>query len=242
MYIFGRNPVIELLKTDKSVNKVCIAKGIKKGPLQEIIALTKEKRIPLQEVEKSYFDKVIPDENHQGVLASVASAEYVEWEELLTIAKEKEQDPLIVILDGLEDPHNLGAILRTCDAVGVHGVIIPKRRTVSLTEGVAKSAAGAVEYVPVARVSNITQTIEKLKQKGVWILGAEMGGTSLYEQDLKMPLAIVIGSEGKGISRLVKEHCDFLVSLPMLGSLNSLNASVAAGVIMYEALRQRTQV
>lgn len=239
MNIFGRNPVVELLKKDRSVNKIYILKGIKKAPLYEILDLAKQKKIPVQEVDKSYFDKIIPDENHQGVLATVASTDYVDWEELLIRAKEKNEDPLIIILDGIEDPHNLGAIMRTCDAVGAHGVIIPKRRAVPLTEGVAKAAAGAVEYVPVARVANITQTIKRLKEEGLWIVGAEMDSTIIYEQDLIMPLAIVIGSEGKGISRLVKENCDFLVSLPMCGSINSLNASVAAGVIMYEVVRQR---
>lgn len=239
MQIFGRNPVIELLKTDRSVNKIYILKGIRKGPLHEILDLAKKKKIPLQEVDQAYFDKLVPGENHQGVLAAVATTDYVDWEEILAKAKEKEEDPLIIILDEIEDPHNLGAILRTCDAAGAHGVIIPKRRAVSLTEGVAKAAAGAVEHVPVARVANITQVIKRLKEEGLWIAGADMDGNNIYDQDLKMPLAIVIGSEGKGISRLVKENCDFLVSLPMLGSLNSLNASVAAGVIMYEVVRQR---
>lgn len=239
MYVFGRNPVLELLKSEKSVNKVVVTKGNHKGVMKEIIGIAQNKKIPLQQVDKINIDKMIPGENHQGVVASVATADYVEWEDILNKAREKNEDPLIIILDGIEDPHNLGAILRTCDAIGAHGVIIPKRRTVSLTEGVAKSSVGAIEYVPVARVSNITQTIEKLKKEGVWVVGADMDGQVLYKQDLNMPLALVIGSEGKGVSRLVKEHCDFLVSLPMLGNINSLNASVATGVIMYEILRQR---
>lgn len=240
MYIFGRNPVLELLKSDRSVNKILVSKGNQKKIIRDIIDLTKEKKIPLQQVEKEKLDKLVPGEKHQGVVALVAATDYVDWEDILKVAQEKGEEPFIIILDGIEDPHNLGAVLRTVDAVGAHGVIIPKRRAVPLTEGVAKAAAGAVEYVPVARVPNINQVIGLLKEKGCWVVGAEMEGTSLYKQDLKGPIVLVIGSEGKGLSRLVKENCDFLVSLPMNGQINSLNASVAAGILMYEILRQRT--
>ena len=172
---------------------------------------------------------------------SIATADYADWQDILAAAREKNEDPLIVILDELEDPHNLGAILRSVDAVGAHGVIIPKRRAVPLTDGVAKASAGAIEHVPVARVNNIAQTIEELEKQGVWVVGASMEGQVMYKQDLKGPLAIVIGSEGKGIGRLVGEKCDFVVSIPMHGKINSLNASVATGLLLYEVYRQRLQ-
>lgn len=237
--IFGRNPVLELLRSNKSINKILIAAGTEKGSMVDIIKLAKQKRIPFQQVEKSHLDKMLPGEKHQGVIALVAAADYVEWQDILEKAREKNEDPLIIILDEIEDPHNLGAILRTADAVGAHGVIIPKRRAVPLTEGVAKASAGAVQYMPVARVANIVQTMEQLKKEGCWIAGTSLKGKVLYEQDLKGPLAIVIGSEGSGLSKLTEEKCDFLVTIPMLGQINSLNASVATGVVLYEATRQR---
>jgi 23S rRNA (guanosine2251-2'-O)-methyltransferase len=237
--IFGRNPVLELLKSDKSINKILIAVGSEKGSVVEIIKAAKQKRVPIQQVERSHLDKMFPGQKHQGVAAMVAPVDYVEWQDILERAREKNEDPLIIILDEIEDPHNLGAILRTADAVGAHGVIIPKRRAVPLTEGVAKASAGAVEYVPVARVANIVQVIEKLKKEGCWVAGTSLKGTLLYEQDLKGPLVVVIGSEGKGLAKLTEEKCDFLVRIPMLGQINSLNASVATGVVLYEVARQR---
>jgi len=237
--IFGRNPVLEALKSGHSINKIWLQKGELKGSAREIAALAKEKHVVVQLVERNKLDGMFPKENHQGVAASVASADYVDWQELLAAAKAKGEDPLLVILDELEDPHNLGAILRSVDAVGAHGVIIPKRRAVPLTEGVAKASAGAIEHVPVARVSNIAQVIEALKKQGVWIAGASMEGVCMTRQDMTGPLAIVIGSEGKGLSRVVSERCDYLVSIPMRGKINSLNASVAAGVLLYEVYRQR---
>ncbi len=237
--IFGRNPVLEALKTNRTINKIWVVKGEQKGSIREIIALAKEKRITMQMVERSKLDSMFPHENHQGVAASVAAADYVDWREMLAAAKAKGEDPLLVILDELEDPHNLGAILRSVDAVGAHGVIIPKRRAVSLTDGVAKASAGAIEHVPVARVNNVVQVIEELKKQGVWITGAQMHGSYMYQQDLTGPLAIVIGSEGKGLGKLVSQSCDYLVSIPMRGKINSLNASVAAGVLLYEVYRQR---
>lgn len=237
--IFGRNPVLEALKSGHSINKIWLQKGELKGSAREIAALAKEKHVVVQLVERNKLDGMFPKENHQGVAASVASADYVDWQELLAVAKAKGEDPLLVILDELEDPHNLGAILRSVDAVGAHGVIIPKRRAVPLTEGVAKASAGAIEHVPVARVSNIAQVIEALKKQGVWIAGASMEGVCMTRQDMTGPLAIVIGSEGKGLSRVVSERCDYLVSIPMRGKINSLNASVAAGVLLYEVYRQR---
>ena len=237
--IFGRNPVIEALRSDSEINKIYLAKGELQGSAKEIVALAKEKGVQIQSVERAKLDQMFPKENHQGVAASIAEANYVDWQDMLENARKKGEDPLLIILDELEDPHNLGAILRSADAVGAHGVIIPKRRAVALTAGVAKAAAGAVAYVPVARVSNLAQTIEALKKEGIWVAGAAMGGTEVYKQNLTGPLAIVIGSEGKGLGRLVAEKCDFLISLPMQGQINSLNASVATGVILYEVLRQR---
>lgn len=237
--IFGRNPVMEALKSNRTINKIWLAKGEQKGSVREIVALAKEKRITVQIVERSKLDKMFPHENHQGVAASVASADYVAWQDIVDAARQKGEDPLLVILDELEDPHNLGAILRSVDAVGAHGVIIPKRRAVPLTDGVAKASAGAIEHVPVARVSNLVQVIEELKKQGIWIAGADLHGEYMHKQDLTGPLAIVVGSEGKGLGKLVRESCDYVVSIPMQGKINSLNASVATGVLLYEVYRQR---
>lgn len=237
--IFGRNPVMEALKSNRTINKIWLAKGEQKGSVREIVALAKEKRIAVQMVERSKLDKMFPHENHQGVAASVASADYVAWQDIVDAARQKGEDPLLVILDELEDPHNFGAILRSVDAVGAHGVIIPKRRAVPLTDGVAKASAGAIEHVPVARVSNLVQVIEELKKQGIWIAGADLHGEYMHKQDLTGPLAIVVGSEGKGLGKLVRESCDYVVSIPMQGKINSLNASVATGVLLYEVYRQR---
>lgn len=237
--IFGRNTVMEALKSNRTINKIWLAKGEQKGSVREIVALVKEKRITVQIVERSKLDKMFPHENHQGVAASVASADYVAWQDIVDAARQKGEDPLLVILDELEDPHNLGAILRSVDAVGAHGVIIPKRRAVPLTDGVAKASAGAIEHVPVARVSNLVQVIEELKKQGIWIAGADLHGEYMHKQDLTGPLAIVVGSEGKGLGKLVRESCDYVVSIPMQGKINSLNASVATGVLLYEVYRQR---
>ena len=237
--IFGRNTVMEALKSNRTINKIWLAKGEQKGSVREIVALAKEKRITVQIVERSKLDKMFPHENHQGVAASVASADYVAWQDIVDAARQKGEDPLLVILDELEDPHNLGAILRSVDAVGAHGVIIPKRRAVPLTDGVAKASAGAIEHVPVARVSNLVQVIEELKKQGICIAGADLHGEYMHKQDLTGPLAIVVGSEGKGLGKLVRESCDYVVSIPMQGKINSLNASVATGVLLYEVYRQR---
>ena len=237
--IFGRNPVMEALKSNRTVNKIWLAKGEQKGSIREIVALAKEKRITIQQVERSKLDSMFPHENHQGVAASMAAADYVDWQDIVDGARAKGEDPLLVILDELEDPHNLGAILRSVDAVGAHGVIIPKRRAVPLTDGVAKASAGAIEHVPEARVGNVVQVMKELQKQGIWIAGADMHGQSMHKQDLTGPLAIVIGSEGKGLGKLVRESCDYILSIPMQGRINSLNASVAAGVLLYEVYRQR---
>jgi 23S rRNA (guanosine2251-2'-O)-methyltransferase len=239
-YIVGRNPVLELLRSGRSVNKIWIAEGSQKGPISQVMSMAKEAKIQVQIVPKKKIDQVADGQVHQGVVALVAAYEYVEVEDLLRKAADLGEPPFLLILDEIEDPHNLGSILRTADVVGAHGVIIPKRRAVGLTSTVAKSSAGAMEYVPVARVTNIVRTMEELKEKGVWMAGTDATG----EQDIRearfdMPIGIVIGSEGKGMSRLVKETCDFVVRLPMVGHVNSLNASVAAALLMFEVMKQR---
>lgn len=238
--IFGRNSVMEALKSGRSINKILLAKGEKQGSIKEVIGLAKEKRIILQEVEINKLDLIVKGMKHQGVIAYGSPVDYVEIEDILQRASDLGQPPFIVLLDELEDPHNLGAILRTADAAGVHGVLIPKRRSCPLSATVAKTSAGAVEYVPVARIGNIAQTIKELKKMGMWVVGADMDGEkNYYEADLTGALVLIIGGEGKGISRLTKEQCDFLVKIPMSGKINSLNASVAGAVLMFESLKQR---
>jgi 23S rRNA (guanosine2251-2'-O)-methyltransferase len=240
--IAGRNPVMEALKAGRPINKIYIAKNSRPGSFIEITKLAKSQGIIIQEVEPGKLDTLVPGVRHQGIVAMAAAKEYVELDELLADIAAKQETPLLVLLDELEDPHNFGAILRTCDAVGAHGVLIPKRRGVSLTSTVARTSAGAVEYMPVARIGNIGQTLEKLKKLGYWVVGADMDGERFYyESDLKGPLVVVLGNEGAGISRLVKEHCDFLVQIPMRGQVNSLNVSVAGSILLYEILRQREQ-
>lgn len=236
--IAGRNAVMELLKSSKDINKIFVERGEKHGSINEIIARAKEARIVIVEVEKAKLDKMA--ENHQGVVAVVPPFNYCELEDILDYAEEKGEDPFIIILDGIEDPHNLGSIIRTAETAGVHGVVIPKRRNVSVNATVAKTSAGATAYVKVARVNNINDSIRKLKDAGLWIIGtAGEASTEYYNQDLKGPIAIIIGSEGFGMSKLVKENADILIRIPMLGKINSLNASVSAGIVMYEAVKQR---
>lgn len=238
--LIGRNAVMESLRSGRSINKILMAKGERQGSIKEVIALARENRIIVQEVEMRKLDELAKGLRHQGVLAYVAPVEYVEIEDILQKASDLGQPPFIVLLDELEDPHNLGAVLRSADAAGVHGVLIPKRRSCPLSATVAKTSAGAVEYVPVARIGNIAQTIKELKKLGMWVVGADMEGDKAYfEADLTGPLVLVIGNEGKGIGRLVKEQCDFLVNIPMCGEINSLNASVAGSILMYESLKQR---
>lgn len=239
--IIGRNPVLEALKSGRTINKVMLAKGDRDTHLSYIAALAKERGIVVQEVDSRKIDKFSGIHSSQGVAAFVASVDYVETEDILAKAEEKNEPPFIVILDSVTDPQNLGSIIRTCDAAGVHGLIIPKRRSASVTPAVSKASAGAVEYVPVARVVNLVQTIKMLKEKGIWIAGAEANqGRLYYECDLKGPLAIVIGSEGEGMGRLVRENCDFIAKIPMMGNISSLNAGVAAAVLLFEALKQRS--
>lgn len=240
--LVGRNAVTEALKSGRGINKLWIASGDREGSVAEIAALAKERGIVVQYVERAKIEALAGGHRHQGVLAYVAPVPYAELEDILKAAEAKGEAPFLVLLDELEDPHNLGALLRTADATGVHGILIPKRRSVSLNATVAKTSAGAVEYVPVARIGNIAQTLKKLKEKGFWVAGADMDGEkAYYEVDLTGPLVLVVGSEGKGMSRLTKEACDFIVRMPMVGRINSLNASVAGSILMYESMRQRLQ-
>ncbi|AFS79286.1 RNA methyltransferase, TrmH family group 3 [Gottschalkia acidurici 9a] len=237
--IEGRNPVQEALKSGRNIEKILIAKGASEGSINKIIGMAKDRKIIIQYVERAKLDNMSDTKSHQGVIAIASAYSYKTVDDILSLAEGRNEDPFILILDEIEDPHNLGAIMRTAESAGVHGIIIPKRRSVGLTAIVSKTSAGAIEYIPVAKVSNISSTIEELKRKNIWIYGAHMEGNYYYEQDLKGPIALVIGSEGKGISRLVKEKCDFLIKIPMRGKVSSLNASVAASIITYEALRQR---
>lgn len=237
--IIGRNPVAEAIKSGREIDKIMVKKGEIEGSLRPLIKKARLAGIPVIEAERQKLDAIAEGGNHQGVIAYAAAHSYAEVSDILEKAAEKGHAPFIIILDKITDPHNFGSILRTANCAGADGVIIPKRGSVGLNEVVAKTSAGAIEYVPVAKVTNIAQTIENLKKQGLWIAGAEAGGEEMYKTDLTGALALVIGSEGEGISRLVKEKCDFLVEIPMFGDVNSLNASVAAAVLMYEAVRQR---
>ena len=238
--IEGRNAVLELLESDKDINKIYITKGELKGSINKIIAIANEKKVIIVQKDKKQMDMMAQSENYQGVIAVVPPYEYSEVEDILELAKERNEDPFILILDGIEDTHNLGAIIRTAETAGVHGIIIPKRRATQVNSTVSKVASGALEYMKIARVNNITDTISKLKDKGVWICGTAIDADKFYyDQNLTGPLAIVIGNEGKGISDLVKRNCDFLVKIPMKGKVTSLNASVSTGIIVYEAVKQR---
>ena len=239
--IAGKNPVLEALRAGREINKLWVADGVKKTGIQELIELAKERGVLVQFVPKQKVDKLA--DNHQGIVASVAAYQYAEIEDLFNAAKAKNEDPFFLILDELEDPHNLGSIMRTADAIGVHGIIIPKRRAVGLTAVVAKASTGAIEHVPVVRVTNLAQTVDELKERGIWIAGTDAKGSADYRKmDATLPLAIIIGSEGKGMARLLKEKCDFLYHLPMVGHVTSLNASVAAALLMYEVYRKRTEL
>lgn len=237
--VYGKNSILELLKSGKPVNKVLFHADGPSGRNQDIIAVLHERNVPYQFVDRQTLDRLTNRERHQGMLAYIAAREYSSIEDILNLAKEQREDPFVLMLDEIEDPHNLGALLRTVDAVGAHGVIIPKRRSVTLTGTVAKTSAGAVEHVLVARVSNLVQTLQELKKQGCWVSGAEAGGKQAFEADLTGPRVIVIGNEGKGISRLLRKNCDEIVSLPMKGKVTSLNASVAGSIMLYEVLRQR---
>ncbi len=241
--IEGRQPVLEALRSGRAVNRVLLARDSERhGIVTEIVALARSRGVPYEYVDRAILEKHATTPVHQGVVAYAAAKDYISLEELLSISAAKGEPPLYCIVDGLEDPHNLGAIMRTADAAGIHGIIIRNRREVGLTPVVAKASAGAIEYVPVARVANISQTIEALKKRGVWVVGIEAAGTTPFDKvDFKLPTAIVVGGEGAGIGELVRKKCDVLASIPMRGKISSLNASVAAALVMYEAFRQRTR-
>ena len=236
--IIGRNPVMEALKSGRDIEKILVGQGAE-GSINKIIGVAKDRKIPIYQSDKAALERIAGGKPHQGVVAYASAYNYSEMEDIYAKAAKKNEPPLVIILDNLEDPHNLGAIMRTAECAGAHGVIIPKRRSCGLTETVAKSSAGAIEYIPCVRVGNIAKTIDALKEDGFWICACDMGDTLYYQQDLTGKLAVVIGSEGFGISRLVKEKCDFVVSMPMVGRITSLNASNAAAVIIYEVRKQR---
>ncbi len=239
MYVSGRNPVMELLKSDKQVDKLYVLKGDLKGSINKIMGKAKDMGIVIQQVDKNKLDSMSEGNAHQGVVALVTGFEYSEVKDIIELAKSRNESPFVVILDGIEDTHNLGAIIRTAESAGVHGVIIPKRRAAMVNQTVYKASAGAVEYMKVAHVTNIVQAMEELKDKGLWIYGADMDSESEYfNTELKGAIGLVIGSEGKGLSRLVKEKCDVLVKIPMTGKIGSLNASNAASILIYEVVRQ----
>ena len=237
----GRNSVLELLESGRDINKIYIQAGEKHGSIYKIIAMAKERKVLISEIDKNKMKQMAQTDNYQGVIAIVPPFEYAEVEDILEEAKARKEDSFIVILDGIEDPHNLGSIIRTAETAGVHGIIIPKRRSASVNSTVNKVSAGAVEHMKIARVNNLVETMKYLKEQGLWICGTDMDTNTYYdEQDLTGPIAIVIGSEGFGMSRLVKENCDFLVKIPMKGKITSLNASVSAGIVIYEAVKQKS--
>ena len=237
--LLGRNAVTEALKAKRSINKLLVQDGIKGGSVSEIIALAKENSVVIEFAKTERLDKLAEGLRHQGFIAQVAPISFHTLEEVLEIAKAKDEAPLLLLLDELQDPQNVGALIRTADAAGVHGVLLPKRRSCPLNAIVAKISAGAVEYVPVVQIGNIAQTIEELKKEGFWVAGADMDGQDYYKANLTGPMVLVIGAEGKGLGRIVKEKCDFIVSLPMQGAISSLNASAAGAVLLYEIVRQR---
>ena len=236
----GRNAVLELLESGKDINKIFVEKGEKHGSIHKIIATAKERRIIIVEKEKRQMQEMAQNQNYQGVIAIVPPFEYCEIEDILEEAENKNEDPFVLILDGIEDPHNLGSIIRTAETAGVHGIIIPKRRAAAVNSTVAKTSAGAVEYMKIARVTNISDAIDKLKRAGLWICGTDISTEKYYyNQDLTGPIGIVIGNEGNGMSEKVRKNCDFLVKIPMKGKVTSLNASVSTGIVVYEAVKQR---
>ncbi len=238
--IEGRNAVIEAFRAGRTIDKLFILENCQDGPIKSILREASKQDMIVQKVSRERLDQMSQTHNHQGVIAFAAAYDYATVEDILAAARDKGEQPFIFMLDGIEDPHNLGAIIRTANLAGAHGVIIPKRRAVGLTSTVAKTSAGALNYTPVAKVTNLTATMEELKKEGLWFVCADMGGSSMYECNLKGPIGLVIGNEGEGVSRLVREHCDIIASIPMKGDIDSLNASVAAGVLAYEIVRQRT--
>lgn len=239
--IEGRNAVLEAFRSGKPIDRIYIQDGCQDGPIMSIKREAKKHDTLIKYVAKERLDQMSETGKHQGVIACAAAYEYAQVEDMLALAEQKGESPFLFLLDNIEDPHNLGAIIRTANLAGAHGVIIPKNRAVGLTATVARTSAGALNYTPVAKVTNLGKTIEDLKKKGLWFVCADMGGTTMYDLDLKGPIGLVVGNEGEGVGRLVKEKCDFVASIPMKGDIDSLNASVAAGVLAYEIVRQRLQ-
>ena len=239
MLIEGRNAVIEAFRAGKTIDKVLILDGCKDGPIKTIQREARKTDTIIQYVKKERLEQISGTGKHQGVIAYAAAYKYAQVEDMLRVAEEKGEPPFLILLDGIEDPHNLGSIIRTANQAGAHGVIIPKRRAAGLTAVVAKASAGAIHYTPVAKVTNLGRTIDSLKEKGLWFVCGDMDGEDMYQSDLTGPIGIIIGNEGNGVSRLVKEKCDFCVGIPMFGNIDSLNASVAAGILAYEVVRQR---
>ena len=239
LVIEGRNAVLEAFRSGKTIDKVYVLDGCQDGPIRTVIREAKKHDTIINFVTKERLDQLSETKKHQGVVAHAAAYEYATVEDMLELARKKGEDPFLILLDNIEDPHNLGAIIRTANLAGAHGVIIPKRRAVGLTATVAKTSAGALNYTPVAKVTNLAKTMEELKEQGLWFVCADMGGEVMYRMNLKGPIGLVVGNEGEGVGRLVKEKCDYIASIPMKGDIDSLNASVAAGVLAYEIVRQR---
>ena len=237
--IEGRNAVLEAFRSGKSIDKLFVLDGCQDGPVRSIFREAKKHDTIINYVSKERLDQMSETRKHQGVIAYAAAYEYAQVEDMLKAADEKGEDPFLILLDNIEDPHNLGAIIRTANLAGAHGIIIPKRRAAGITSTVVKASAGALNYTPVAKVTNLTKTIQELKERGIWFVCADMSGTVMYQLNLKGPIGLVIGSEGDGVSKLVRENCDFTAAIPMAGDIDSLNASVAAGVLAYEIVRQR---
>lgn len=237
--IEGRNAVIEAFRSGKTIDKVFLLDGCEDGPIRTVVREAKKRDTIIQYVKKDRLDQLSVTGRHQGVIAHAAAYEYAEIDDMFALAEEKGEPPFLILLDNIEDPHNLGAIIRTANQAGAHGVIIPKRHAVGLTATVARTSAGALNYTPVAKVTNMAHTIEQLKERGLWFVCGDMDGTVMYDLDLKGPIGLVIGNEGEGVGRLVKEKCDFIAKIPMYGDIDSLNASVSMGILSYEILRQR---
>lgn len=238
-FVMGRIPAIEVLKSERDINKVFLQEGLAGSKLEEIQGLAKKRKLQISIVPKNKLDQLVDGQNHQGVVVGTAAYQYATIDDLFEAAAKKQEDPFFILLDGVEDPHNLGSIMRTADAIGAHGIIIPKRRAVGLTATVSKASTGAIEHMPVVRVTNLVQTIKDLKERGIWFYGTDMAGQDYRQWDTTLPLGLVIGNEGKGISRLVKEQMDGTITIPMVGHVQSLNASVAASLLMYEVYRGR---
>ena len=240
-YYYGRHAVMELIKSGRSLNRLYLSKGIRESTVAEFRRNLEGTGVPLKFVDRNIMDKMFPNQNHQGIAAELSARDYCHWQEILDLAKEREEDPLILILDSIEDPHNFGAIIRTAEAAGVHGIIIPKNRSVMLSETVAKTSAGALESMLIARVTNLSQLIDRLKAENVWIYGTDMKGQSIYQGEISGAVALVLGNESKGVSPNLLKKCDVIVTIPMIGKINSLNVSVATGVILFELVRQKLE-